>query len=130
MYCLDTDFLVGLLRKDESATAFAKKLGESGEGVSVTPIAVAELFTGAYLSEHPENVELVQDLIANLDLLAFDATAAQVAGQTIAALQKQGQPIGDFDTLIAAVAMRHNKTLVTRNVKHFQRVPNLKVVEW
>ena len=46
------------------------------------------------------------------------------------ALAKRGEPIGTFDTLIAAHALSLGLTLVTNNAKHFQRVGGLKTANW
>ncbi len=129
-YCLDTDYLIALLRKDEQAHAFAERLQLEQAELCTTPISLTELFKGSYLSGKETELELIEDLATDLGLLVFDAPAAQLAGRLLAEFKSQGQGIGEADTLIAALALRHNKTLVTRNVKHFQRVPNLKVVEW
>lgn len=63
-------------------------------------------------------------------LADFNALAAQQAGQLRAQLQAQGHPIGPYDLLIASIALAHNLTLVTRNVKEFERVPALQVENW
>ena len=44
-------------------------------------------------------------------------------------LRRKGQIIGDFDILIAAITLRHNLTLVTRNLKDYQRIPQLKLYQ-
>jgi tRNA(fMet)-specific endonuclease VapC len=48
----------------------------------------------------------------------------------LAALEAAGTPIGPHDTLIAATALRHQATLVTRNVHEFSRVPGLLWLNW
>lgn len=45
-------------------------------------------------------------------------------------LARRGEPIGTFDTLIAAHALACGLTLVTNNTKHFQRVAGLKLANW
>ena len=47
-----------------------------------------------------------------------------------AVLEAAGTPIGPYDTLIAATALRHQSTLVTRNVREFERVPGLQRLNW
>ena len=46
------------------------------------------------------------------------------------ALEAAGTPIGPHDTLIAATALRHQGTLVTRNAREFARVPGLQWDNW
>lgn len=45
-------------------------------------------------------------------------------------LEKQGFRIGDMDMFIAATALEEDVTLVTGNVKHFERIPGLKIENW
>lgn len=130
MYCLDTDFLVAWLRKNEEAHAFAERLQLEHVELCSTPISLTELFYGFHLNGKEDEREVLEELASSLGLLAFDSLAASIAGKTMAALQKSGTPIGDADAMIAALALRHNQTLVTRNLKHFGRIPNLKVAEW
>ena len=65
-----------------------------------------------------------------MHLLAFDSECAAIAARIRADLEAAGTPIGPHDTLIAATALRHQATLVTRNVREFSRVPGLLWVNW
>jgi tRNA(fMet)-specific endonuclease VapC len=63
-------------------------------------------------------------------VLPFDSAIGRGAAELRQALERRGEPIGPMDTLIAATALAHNATLVTRNVREFGRVPALKIVNW
>lgn len=65
-----------------------------------------------------------------MQLLPFDSECATLAARIRAELEAAGTPIGPDDTLIAATALRHQGTLVTRNVREFSRVPGLQWVNW
>jgi predicted nucleic acid-binding protein len=69
-------------------------------------------------------------LLPNLAVLAFDARAARRYGELRAELERTGSPIGDADMRIAAIAIANDLTVVTANVRHFQRVPGLTVENW
>jgi tRNA(fMet)-specific endonuclease VapC len=69
-------------------------------------------------------------LLANLAVLPFDAAAARICGGLRAELERRGSPIGDADTRIASIALANGLTVVTGNVRHFQRVPELSVENW
>jgi len=60
-------------------------------------------------------------------VLPYDEDVARVFGQVASELQAQGRPLADADLQIAATALRHGLELVTGNVHHFGRVPELKV---
>ena len=131
MVCLETDFLVALIRKDSSAIAKLGKLVENGERLATTPINAAELFKGAYRSKNmDENLRRVRGILSRLDLLEFNLAASDIYGQITSELERKGEPIGEMDALIAGIALAHNERVVTRNVKHFSRVRGLEVESW
>ena len=65
-----------------------------------------------------------------MQLLPFDSECAFHAARIRVELEAAGTPIGPHDTLIAATALRHQATLVTRNVREFSRVPCLQWLNW
>ena len=69
-------------------------------------------------------------LSGNIDVAPFDAQDAAVAGDLRAALEAAGTPIGPYDVLIAAQALRSGATLVTANVSEFARVHGLVWQDW
>lgn len=69
-------------------------------------------------------------LLQPMHSLPFDSDCARHAASLRAALEASGTPIGEHDTLIAATALRHQGTLVTRNLREFNRVPGLQVQSW
>lgn len=62
--------------------------------------------------------------------MPFDDAAAHSYAAIRAALEKQGQPIGPNDTLIAAIALANGLTVVTHNAGEFSRVPGLLFEDW
>ena len=69
-------------------------------------------------------------LLQPLQVMPFDSECAAHAARIRAELESMGTPVGPHDTLIAATALRHQATLVTRNVREFSRVPGLQWVDW
>jgi tRNA(fMet)-specific endonuclease VapC len=69
-------------------------------------------------------------LLRPMQLLPFDSECAAQAARLRVDLEALGTPIGPHDTLIAATALRHQATLVTRNVREFSRVPGLQWLNW
>ena len=72
----------------------------------------------------------IESILARATVVPFDAAAGRVYGEIRSELERAGTPIGDADTRIAAIAMVHNLTVVTANVRHFQRVAGLAVENW
>lgn len=69
-------------------------------------------------------------LLRPMQMLPFDSECAAHAARIRAALEAAGAPIGPHDTLTAATALRHQATLVTRNVREFSRVPGMQCLNW
>ena len=69
-------------------------------------------------------------LLRPMQVLPFDSECAVQAARIRVDLEAAGTPIGPHDTLIAATALRHQATLVTRNVREFSRVSGLQWVNW
>lgn len=98
--------------------------------VCISAISVAELRYGVGRRGSRRLAHLVDDLTSGLSVMSFGAEEALAFGRLAALLEGRGTPIGQLDTLIAAHAMTLGLTLVTRNEKHFGRVPGLKTTSW
>ncbi len=75
-------------------------------------------------------LEALARFLRPLTVLAFDAECASQAARLRVDLEAKGQPMGPYDTLIAATALRHQATLVTRNIREISQVPGLHWVNW
>ena len=91
---------------------------------------MAELRFGADVKGSRKLHRLIGTFVQSMAVMPFDEVAANRFGPVANALAKRGEPIGTFDTLIAAHALSLSLTLVTNNTKHFQRVAGLKVANW
>ena len=70
----------------------------------------------------------VRDVLDSLqEIITFDSNQAEIAAEIRSQLKKKGQKIEDFDTLIAAAAIASGSILVTKNTKHFSRIPQLQL---
>ncbi|MBI4288715.1 MAG: type II toxin-antitoxin system VapC family toxin [Chloroflexi bacterium] len=133
MYLLDTDILSNLFRRTPSTTLIARLASVPSERQFTSSITLGELVYGCLrlgaggraLLERLENM-----LLAHLPVLPFDAPAARSYGEMRAELEVHGTPIGDADMRIAAIALARGLTVVTGNVRHFQRIPGLRVENW
>ena len=99
--------------------------------VYISSVTVAELQYGVEKSNAKEkNASALEAFLLPLVIASFDLDSAVVYGKIRAILERQGTPIGGMDMLIAAQAIANNFTLVTHNLKEFQRIPNLKYETW
>jgi tRNA(fMet)-specific endonuclease VapC len=133
MYLLDTDVLSNLLRRAPSPALIARIAATPPAEQATSSISYGELAYGARRLG-PRGEELLRriedDLILSLEILPFDAAAAIQYGGVRAALEAAGTPIGDADLRIAAIALSRELTVVSGNVRHFERVPGLVVENW
>lgn len=75
-------------------------------------------------------LQRLPQVLSRFEVLPFDEQAAEHYGSLYALLERLGTPIGTGDTQIAAIALSRDLTVVTGNVRHFSRVPNLPVENW
>ena len=132
-YLLDTNAVIALL-KDEPAI-FRKRLRRAvsrGAAIAVSSIVLYELWYGvARSARRRENAERLRVFLSGgIEVSAFDEEDAKTAGELRATLEGAGTPIGPYDLLIAAQALRSGATLVTANVAEFTRVPDLQWQDW
>ena len=131
MVCMDTSFLVDLLRGKQDAILKLEKIESDAERITTTPISASELFQGAYNSKNSEaEVDKVRELLKRVELLEFTVHACEKYGKLANELKSLGRKIGDLDTLIASVALSHDEPILTANVNHFSKVPGLIVRSW
>tara|TARA_R110000787_G_scaffold275411_1_gene383956 strand:- start:1844 stop:2200 length:357 start_codon:yes stop_codon:yes gene_type:complete len=97
----------------------------------ISTVTQAELIYGAMKSAHPEsNLATIEQFAARLTVLDFDTNAAGHYGDIRSTLEKQGNIIGPYDLMIAGHARSLGLTLVTNNMREFERVDGLRVEDW
>jgi predicted nucleic acid-binding protein len=133
MACLDTTVLLDLLGRGgrprrRRATDVIRRLASAGEILTTTRFNVAELLVGvARAPDRAREERAVAAALCGLQILEFDASAAQVFAEITAYLQQRGRPAGDKDVLLAAIALVNGESLVTRDIRHFARIPGLRL---
>ncbi len=135
MACLDTTILIDLIgrvsARKRQAVRKIEELAEQGQRLTTTRFNVAELYVGLARSAHPkDDEEAIGTLLREFEVLEFNNAAARVFGSITGFLQQIGKPAGDMDVLIAATAMVHGHSLITRNTRHFRHIPHLLVEDY
>ena len=94
-------------------------------------VVKAELLYGASKSQVGEATRLKLELFfSGFRSAPFDDLAAAAYGGIRAELERRGTPIGPNDLMIAAIALASRATLVTHNLREFQRIAGLTLVDW
>jgi len=128
-YLLDTNIVIYVIKQRpvEALEIFNRHQGR----MAISSITLAELVHGAEKSSDvSRNMAVVEDFVSRLAVLAYDDKAAWQYGNIRATLEKIGQPIGVNDLHIAAHARSNGLTLVTNNLREFERVPGLLLENW
>jgi tRNA(fMet)-specific endonuclease VapC len=124
---LDSDVVINFLdgRVEARQTVEALRLG----GVAISLITLGEVYEGAIFGRDPINAEAnLERFLRAVRIVDLDRSTMRRFALLRGALRRQGQLISDTDLLIAATAIEHNLTLVTRNVRHFGRIPGLSLL--
>jgi tRNA(fMet)-specific endonuclease VapC len=128
--CLDSDFLIAVLRGNPEAKKKLEQLDVEGRH-STTSMNSFELFYGAHRSrEKGRNVEKVKNLLERLIVLPFDKETSERAGEGLAGLAAKGRAVDFRDAMIAAIATSNGLSVVSRNRDHFARFKGLEVEGW
>ncbi len=129
-FLLDTNVCIYLVKKNpKSVIQRMERMAVSEIGIS--SITLSELEYGTEKSSNPiKNRITLSEFLAPFEILSYDDRAAIHYGRIRAYLEKSGKIIGPLDTLIAAHCLSLNATLITNNVKEFERVKGLKIENW
>lgn len=128
-YMLDTNIAIYVI-KNRPLNALATFNRHAGQ-ICISAIALAELLHGAEKSAKPEhNLRQVEDFVSRLDIQEYGSKAAAHYGDIRANLERKGTPIGVNDLHIAGHARSEGLTLVTNNLREFERVEGLRLDNW
>lgn len=126
-YLLDANAVVAIFNGEAPFIARLKR--HAPADFAIPSIFAHELFYGAYRSQRvADNLARIEAM--QFEVLEFDREDARMAGQARAAMSAAGTPIGPYDVLIAGQALARDLTLVTHNVREFQRIAGLKIEDW
>ena len=132
MYCLDTNVIIDATNNKKNMSAVLSHFYNiSAQEIIVPSIVVAELEYGArHSSNYERNMSVSKEFISSFRIVPFTEKESEIYGKIKHQLALTGALIGSNDMLIASVALSHNATIVTHNVREFSRVQGLKVEDW
>jgi tRNA(fMet)-specific endonuclease VapC len=131
VFCFDTDVLSAVMGKAPSLPLVRRLARTPPEQQFTTAVTLGELLYGAARRGSAQLEREVRELILGaLPVLPFDAAAAEIYGRLRARLEAEGRRLDEPDLRIASIALSRDLIVVTSNVRHFGRVPDLKVENW
>lgn len=122
-YLVDTDWAVWWMRGRSEVVALLTP--RERDGLAIRVVTLAEHYEGIASTRDPGAARLVlNDFLKLVTVIPFSEKVAARFGTESARLRRLGQPLPDFDLVIAATAMQHGLTLLTED-RHFERIPSL-----
>lgn len=126
--CLDTTFLIDLLRDLPEAVEKARELREASTDLSTTSINAFELYLGTLRSGNPKRLASSEALLKGLRILTLAKEEAEEGASILVDLMKRGKSIDMRDALMAGCMFRNGyRTSLTRDVEDFSRIPKIQV---
>jgi tRNA(fMet)-specific endonuclease VapC len=127
VYLIDTNILSYFVKSNQKVV---EKFALHSQEIYLCSVVQAECFYGAKKIASLGLVKNYDLIFENFPNLAFDFKASNIFSDLKVALSNKGKSIEDFDLMIASICLANELTLVTNNIKHFQEVPDLVVVDW
>lgn len=127
-YLLDTCVCISMFRNEGKVRETLLNVGV--ENCYISEITIAELYFGlAKASDKKRKLEDIRE-VQRLFRIIPAYSSFKEYGEIRLSLEHTGQRVDQFDLLIGATAMHHELTLVTSNLKHFERMQGLKIENW
>ncbi len=129
-YLVDTDWVVDYLA---GRTAVVQLLDElAPQGLAISIITFIEVYEGIYHSRDPQGTEAIfRAFLQAVKVLSITRTVARRTARIRGYLRQQKLPIDHraFDLVIAGTALAYDLTLITRNLRHYRDIPDLKLYQ-
>jgi tRNA(fMet)-specific endonuclease VapC len=130
MYILDTNICIFAIKK-KSPNLLDKISEHLNDGIYISSLTVAELEYGVSNSQYPEKNRIaLLEFLSIFNILDFKESDAVPYGMLKTILRRNGNIIGPIDMLLAAQGISNNMTMVTNNIKKFERVEGLRIEDW
>ncbi len=129
MYVLDTNALIHFFKGREPLVE--RLLSKPRGDIGLPTVALYEIEVGVLKSANSsKRRSQLQEFVSCVRLLPFGSKEASTAAKIRVELEREGFPIGPLDNLIAGTALSHRATLVTHNLREFERVEGLTLEDW
>jgi len=125
-YLIDSDILIYFLKGKQEVVQ--RLLQIPIDDLYISRINYTELIYGAYNSSKiNQNLKVIEPFLDSFKVLEFTQISSLIFAKEKARLKKIGNIITDMDLMIASIAIENDCTLISNNIKHFDRVQNLEL---
>ena len=130
-YLLDTNIVSYFVKGVSASLVQRMRVGLDAQDIAISAVTRAELRYGVeMMDKFDKRRKRIDLLLKEMSALPWNVDAADEYGRLKAHLRRNGIPVGEFDTQIAAHALAEKLILVTHNTRHFENVPGLKLEDW
>jgi len=125
-YLIDSDILIYFLKGKQEVVERLSQIPI--DDLYISRINYTELIYGAYNSAKiNQNLKVIEPFLENFTVLEFTKASSLIFAKEKARLKKSGNIIADMDLMIASIAIENDCTLISNNMKHFERIQNLEL---
>ena len=126
-YLLDTNAVIDMFKGNQRVQE--RIFRAEFHNCCISEITLAELYVGAFKGGRPKQLQEIGFVCKRFRILPITSALERYARLRVQ-LERQGEPIDALDLLIAATALTEDLTLVTHNLKHFERIEKLRTEDW
>ena len=128
-FLLDTNVLSEHLRRP---SGLVHRFVQHSGRLYTSSVSLSELYVWVFGRTDPTATRAAVETMLKyeVNVIPFDADCAEEFGRLRVALRAKGVGVDNMDLLIAVTALAYDLTLVTHNISHFQRIPNLRLEDW
>ena len=127
---IDTNILSMFFKNHPIVTSHFKSYLSEYPSVNLSILTYFEIVSGLKHRDAQQRLERFIDFVKKNTLMYLTEQSVLISGDLYAQLRKTGNPIDDIDLLIAGIALENQLVLVTNNRRHFERIPQLEIMDW
>jgi predicted nucleic acid-binding protein len=130
VFVLDANIVSAYLKGNGQVINNIEQAVTSGDDILIAPIAYYEVRRGLQAIGSVNRMRKFEDFCRMFAVGQFDNSMLDIAADIYVELRAIGRITDDADIFIAAFCRRHGFTLITNNMRHFDNVANLNVIDW
>jgi len=130
MIFLDTDIISYYFNANIKIKEKILEAIEKNENICTTVINIYEILKGFKWKNNKSKENQFKEFLEDIIVFTIDDDVIEIASEIYSNLRKNGKTIGDADILIAAIVIKNNGILITNNIKHYDDIESLKLINW
>jgi len=127
---IDTNILSMFFKNHPIVSSHFKSYLSEYPSVNLSILTYFEIVSGLKHRDAQHRLDIFLAFVRKNTLLHLTEQSVIISGDIYARLRKAGNPIDDIDLLIAGIAIENKLVLITNNRKHFERIPQLEIMDW